>query len=382
MTSNPRLAEVAAEALRREEVEVPEPSVAERAETLAAIRHALDDRARSRVLARRLGTLAVAATFLVAVGGTAWLARHPGASNPPEVAKVSPPAAASPAPLTASRVEGAVVVEGSGGATPLGAGASPGLGERVVTREGSAELALATGTRLAVERETTLAVREEDDAQIVQLGRGAVTSTVAKVKPGARFLVRAEDLEVEVRGTVFRVASDRVEGCGIASRVTVSEGRVVVREGGREHVLGAGDAWASPCADRAAASSPSSPAAPSAHHVIAAAPRSSGVAVPAPAPAPEPLPASELAAQNALFAEAMSKKAHGDVAGAVAGLDAFLVKYPASPLGEAVATQRLRLLATSDGARAKAAAKEYLARYPRGVARVEAERVLGVPDDL
>ena len=273
-------------------------------------------------------------------------------------------------------------------ATPLGAGASPALGERVVTREGSAELALATGTRLAVEREPSLAVREEGDAQIVQLGHGAVTSTVAKVKPTARFLVRAEDLEVEVRGTVFRVASDRVDGCGTASRVTVTEGRVVVREGGREHVLGAGDAWASPCADRAAASSPSSPTAPAVHPAIAAAPRapSAPVAAPvppvAPAPATEPLPASELAAQNALFGEAMAKKTHGDVAGAVAGLDAFLAKYPTSPLGEAVATQRLRLLATSDPARAKSAAKDYLARYPRGVARTEAERVLGVPDDL
>ena len=49
--------------------------------------------------------------------------------------------------------------------------------------------------------------------------------------------------------------------------------------------------------------------------------------------------------------------------------------YPRSPLREAADAQRMNILAGIDRARARAAAREYLARYPRGFARADAEAI-------
>jgi hypothetical protein len=56
-----------------------------------------------------------------------------------------------------------------------------------------------------------------------------------------------------------------------------------------------------------------------------------------------------------------------------------MARYPASPLAESAAVQRMNLLAASDPARVKVAARQYLARYPQGYARTEAEGLLARP---
>jgi hypothetical protein len=46
-----------------------------------------------------------------------------------------------------------------------------------------------------------------------------------------------------------------------------------------------------------------------------------------------------------------------------------------SPLAENASVERLKLLALTDPARSRAAANDYLTRYPHGYARNDAERI-------
>jgi hypothetical protein len=86
--------------------------------------------------------------------------------------------------------------------------------------------------------------------------------------------------------------------------------------------------------------------------------------------------ASSLTAQNELFADAIAAKRAGNASEAIASFDRLLTSYPASPLAESASVERLRLLRRRDPARAAAAAREYLARFPDGFARAEADAVL------
>ena len=97
----------------------------------------------------------------------------------------------------------------------------------------------------------------------------------------------------------------------------------------------------------------------------------------APPPQPEPsVEVSSLAAQNDLFANASALKRQGDVPGAIALYEHLLDAFPAGPLAESAAVERMKLIAEAnrfDGARA---ARAYLQQYPRGFARDEAKRLL------
>ena len=61
--------------------------------------------------------------------------------------------------------------------------------------------------------------------------------------------------------------------------------------------------------------------------------------------------------------------------------DRLLSRYPSGPLAESASVERMRLLKTVAPERATASAREYLARYPTGFARTEAESLVqaGVP---
>jgi RNA polymerase sigma factor (sigma-70 family) len=88
-----------------------------------------------------------------------------------------------------------------------------------------------------------------------------------------------------------------------------------------------------------------------------------------------PASSSELAAQNALFRDALAKSRE-DPAAAVSMLDSFVRQYPNAPLEEAVLAKRLRLLAALGDPRAPSAAREYVTRYPNGFARHDAAPLL------
>jgi len=88
-------------------------------------------------------------------------------------------------------------------------------------------------------------------------------------------------------------------------------------------------------------------------------------------------PSSRLTQQNQLYLDARALQQQGKTAAAVAKLDELLTD-PDSPLAESALAQKMKWLASSDPARAKAAAAVYLQRFPRGFARAEAE-VLVLP---
>jgi hypothetical protein len=211
--------------------------------------------------------------------------------------------------------------------------------------------------KLDVESATEVVLPSASASQFVELRRGAVLAHVTKLEPEQRFVVRTPDAEVEVRGTLFRVAYALNGSCGLATEVKVTEGHVIVRARDGEHSLHGGESWKPACV----------PAAPSA------------TPPPAPPPAPEAAPSratSELARQNALFAEAMTAKRRGDPREAVRSLDELVEKHPSSPLREAAEAERMKLLAGVDPSRAASAARAYVTRYPNGFAVGDADAIL------
>ncbi len=345
MTERPTLARAATDLLASQEPRIEDPSVQVRARAIAAIAEEIAASARRRRRVRvGLGTVAAAA---VAIG----------------VLSARPRSVAAPAVVAA---QSNLVVHGGTGVTIAHGGAtSPaheGLalqgGDRVLTAPGAkASLTLTNGTALEVEGASELAVVSKDDDHVFALSSGAATFHVAKVTPGARFVVRTRDAEVEVRGTVFRVEVVDVPCAGTTTRVSVTEGAVVVRRAGAEWRVSPDERWPASCGgvDPLAAT----PSVSSSKSVVA--------------PHPAPAPSSDLATQNDVFAEAMTRKRKGDRVGALTSLDRLLTRWPSGPLAESASIERMRLL---DGPAAKEAAKAYLVRWPNGAARTEARAIL------
>jgi ferric-dicitrate binding protein FerR (iron transport regulator) len=232
-------------------------------------------------------------------------------------------------------------------------------GDGVRTVEGGATLGADDGTRIHLEKRTEFRVEALGRSQKYLLVAGAVRLDVAGLPPGERLAVVTKDAEIEVHGTSFRVADvppDARCGEGTTTRVSVTEGIVTVRARGTMIAVAAGGAWPSGC-DQAPNRAPA-PAAP-------------------PVPATKKsAPSSDLVAQNDLFAEAIAEKRRGRTEAAILAFQQLQTRYPASPLAESADAERLKLLRGHDPARAKAAAREYLSRYPGGFARTDATRIL------
>jgi len=211
------------------------------------------------------------------------------------------------------------------------------------------------------------------------LRRGHARVSVHKLVPGQSFVLELPDGELEVRGTRFSV--EVVERKTVA--VNVSEGLVALRlrdSGGREWLLGAGQAWAAtasaPAAESASgtATSPAPLPAPSAARLTAAA----SSAAPESAGASSALAPRKPGASGATraFAAAMASFSSGDFATAERLFLSFEQRYPTS--GHVEDTMFLRALTRlrrGDAAGAKTLARAYLERYPNGFRAPEAERL-------
>jgi ferric-dicitrate binding protein FerR (iron transport regulator) len=354
----PRYARLASKALAVETSGRP-PTPDERAQAIAAMQDAIVRKNRRRREMRFLLGAAAAAVVAGSMAGAHFFRR--AAPPPVQARSVAPPAPSENVAMT----EVTIVAHPIGAAdivvqrplAPLAGGWSLGSGSRVVTtRAGRAVLAFSTGTNVEIEEASDLTVDRADARQELQLDSGAVDLRVAALAASERFLVHTTDADIEVRGTRFRVAvvpADAACGGGTATRVSVSEGVVVIRHAGVETSVRRGQQWPAGCVPSAAASvSPSSraPAAPTA--------------------------LSTLAAQNDLFGQALAAKRSGDPSGAVARFDVFLAQYPSSPLVESAEVERMRILRDVDPALAAAAATRYLARYPSGFGRAQAAAIL------
>jgi len=341
----------------------PPPAGTERARAIAAITEAIAARSRRRRAVRVAGAAFAAAAVIAGVFVGPRVLRHGAA--PARPVAVAPEIVAHPAAGGAS-----VLV--SGAAAPLVEGRSLAAGSRIVTPPGGrATLSFTTGTSVALGEGADLTVGGEGGLEALRLAVGFADLRVAKLGAGQRFVVSTPDAEVEVRGTQFRVAvaaPNPACGGGTTTRVVVTEGVVVVRHAGAESRVEAGERWPSACADESADLELS----------VDALPRSRPAAKPFAGHRASPM--SALAEQNDLFAQAMAAKRHGDAQGAVSAFDRLVTKYPACALTESASVERMRLLRTTAPERAVVVAQQYLARYPTGFARAEAEAIVsGTP---
>lgn len=385
MSTQPRLARLATDALARERVHVSPAKDAERERIVAMLAETIKADARRRRVRRTafLSGLAVAAGVSAVIGGRS-LRKH--SADASAIAPLSTNAGASPAAmrapdlsLAATRESGDVRVWSAGTAHALDERASPlAAMDRIVADDGGAAMVrLSTGTVLRVGSSTDFTVLDTSTEQRFVLKTGTVRADVAKLAIGQRFLVRTDDAEVEVRGTSFRVSVvPPSAACGSTSktRVVVYEGIVAVRTANGEVQVHAGYDWPRGCSE------PSTPRAPEG---AASAPRPPRVeprplahaTAPSEPPTVDAGAASKLADENALYAEGVAARRRGDAHAALAFFALFIERYPSSGLAENATVERMRLLAASDLARAVVAANAYLAQYPNGFAREEAARL-------
>lgn len=355
----------------------------DRAAAVERIALALRARGQARRRKRTLTTLALAAGVALVVGGGAFAARRAHREGGGESAAHE---ARDPRDLgrLVDPTSGVTAVR-EGHSEPVGVGTRLSEGVELRTASAEARLDFDTGTHISIGVSSRVRLVEQSQRKRFSLESGSFFAKVAKLGAEERFVVATPDAEVEVRGTAFRVtivAGEASCAGGSPTRLEVSEGVVVVRHAGTEVRVAAGERWPTCEAHTSAvtrkdlsASSPVAPPVVTATGTLAAPAGTSG-AREAPAVAvSSPEASSRLAAQNDLFDEGMRLKKRGDVGGAIARFDRLVAQYPGGPLSETAEVERMRLLATSDRARASVVARDYLRHHPRGYARSEAEAI-------
>lgn len=212
----------------------------------------------------------------------------------------------------------------------------------------------------------------------VSLRAGVAAFHVEHVAPGKRFLLALPDGELEVHGTRFVVDVQ----AGATRSVEVTEGVVALRLGGApQRFLRAGERWsADGTASATSATSVTSAAPAGSSSALAAPPRNDTTAPAGTARAVGAATASASArpavSPSDRYAEAIGAYRVGAYAKADALFAAFLRDFPGDPSCEdaaflrAVCHQRI-----GDSAGAASLARAYLARYPSGLRRPEAERI-------
>jgi ferric-dicitrate binding protein FerR (iron transport regulator) len=350
----PRYAELAGKLFAREaRSSVPPPEPGARTRAIAAIADAIGARARRRQMIRWSTGLSVAAAVALAALG---VARH--ASHHETIAARPSTGGPQAIQIVAHGVTGATSVLFSGAQAPLADESPVPQGSRLVTpANGRATLAFSTGTNVVVGEGSDMSLGGDGAHQVLHLSAGSIDLHVAKLTAQQRFVVGTSDAEVEVRGTRFHVSVVRPDpacGHGTPTRVAVTEGVVVVRHDGTEDRITAGQVWPSGCPASEAAGDALRP----------------GVSLRA------TNAVSTLPERNALFERAVDAKNAGDVRGSVAGFEGFLARYPSGPLAEDSRIQIMRLLAKVSPSQAASAARQYLAEYPKGAARDEAEGII------
>ncbi|HEX4449030.1 MAG TPA: FecR family protein [Polyangiaceae bacterium] len=348
----PPYARLAARVLSRHAPPVSDahPSAEARLAAISALDRVIARTAMRRRAMRWTGAVAVAAAIAMSVGLWRHLEHRPQAS-----AETAPP---DPAPVVAYPLGGGASLWVGVTRVPLTEGGRVAFGTRVETAaNGRAAVAFASGTSAMLGESAELTVGGDDATQVLRLDAGSVDLHVAKVSAEHRFLVATPDAEVEVRGTKFRLSIGPADpSCNeqAVTHLVVTEGLVVVRHAGIEKRIAAGEQWPSDCIP----------------------PVEISARAPNVAPATSPSIVSSLAEQNDLFSEAIMAKHRGDVQAAVGIFDRLLIIYPASPLAQSAAVERMRLLRVVQPSRAIAAARQYVARYPNGFARGEAEAIV------
>jgi hypothetical protein len=361
----PHYAEVVRRLLRGRRAAPPPSLPADRRRLVAAVEEALRARSRRRTTLRRtvassIGVAAAVALLVTARGG--WRSpRDGGASQAP-----APPSRALTV-LSGAPAAGQIIgLDGMPEPAVRGVVVDAGL-RLVAPPSGEVTVGTPDGTLLTLGPRGDLAVLETGPTRRFALRAGVVSVRVARLVAGERFVLDTADAEIEIRDaalSVALVAPDPNCGHGAQTRVSVSAGGANVRRDGHEVRVSAGEQWPAECLATAPAEHPGRP--------TVARRRAPATSV---APAARVAPASSLAVENDLFAAAVRTRNAGRLSDAAAMFGRLIDDHPKSPLLESAMVQRMRLLATVDRAASVSLAHTYLARFPGGAARPEAERL-------
>lgn len=308
-----------------------------------------------------------AAAILVAGLAGAWTLR-------------SEPAAVAKATAGETRtVLGQVSVRRAGAAAPLQTGDVLVGGEVVSTGARSGvEIAIASGhADLGGLSELELVPPTATERRL-RLGTGSVDVDLPrKLEAGKHLIVETPDAEVLVVGTAFTVEVGGEAGVR-ATHVSVRRGTVWIMQGGKQRaVLSAGDDWRSPIATAVAGTATTGAQAEPAPapEGRAGVTRRPSVAA-RPATGARPVDSGTLAEENRIFQAALAARNAGDNAGAADTFASLLSRYPRSVLREQALAGEFRALDRAGrSSAATVAARRYLASYPAGFARADAERV-------
>jgi len=346
--------------LGRAAVPVPEASRAEyqRERVTRAIRRALSRVETARSPSRRALVWLSAAGLLLAVGGAGALAAHRlfGSTAAVEAKATSAVAARS--------VYGTVTIESAGVPRHALVGDVFRGGEVVTTGlESRLSVAIESGSAALGASGELEFVPPTASERRVRLGAGTVEVDLpVKLDAGRHLVVETPDVDVVVVGTAFSVGVERSSGT-VATEVSVRRGTVWIMQRGKQRaVLTAGQTWRTPLATAA---------------TTTVAPVDEPVARPARVAA-ETTRAQEgtLAEENRLFQVGLSARNAGDALAAADAFGLLLGRFPRSVLAEQALAERFRALERAGRTSgAVAAARRYLAAYPRGFARVDAERI-------
>lgn len=180
---------------------------------------------------RPLAWLGPAIAGAVAAGGLALVLATDGPTSTkpapePVAAHVpaqKPTAPAEPLAGLVSRLSGQVMVDGVRRTDVFDYTLGPGT--VLATAEGRIDVQFGDGSAFALGPASTLELRRFDSAQVELVVDGTVDIEVSPRAQGQRFVVRAGDRLVEVRGTQFRVTHDKT-----GTHVECRHGRVAVRD--------------------------------------------------------------------------------------------------------------------------------------------------------
>ncbi|HTQ07348.1 MAG TPA: FecR domain-containing protein [Polyangiaceae bacterium] len=319
-----------------------------------------------RVAARPWVAAAAAAVFALGAAG-AWRSFH---GSPPKPVAVAERASAGEARLVA----GDVSVRRAGRTTNLVVGDVFVGGEVVSTAAYSvAEIGIASGrAELGASSELEI-VSPTTNERRLRLRTGSVDVDLPhKLEAGKHLVVETPDAEVLVVGTAFTVNYGSQHGVA-STEVHVRRGTVWIMQGGSQRaVLRAGDEWSSATAPTAAADAPAP--------VRSRAARVSASPAARPAAPTHAADSGTLAEENRLFQAGLTARNAGDSAGAADAFSGLLSRYPHSVLREQALAEQFRALDRAGrSSAATVAARRYLASYPNGFARADAERVTSGP---
>ncbi|APR83010.1 Hypothetical protein A7982_08359 [Minicystis rosea] len=223
------------------------------------------------------------------------------------------------------------------------------------------------------------------DVETVALHDGTIALSVRPLRGAERFIVRTEDAEVEVRGTIFHVEAQAAR----LRSVRVTEGKVEVRFHGATWLVAAGERWSRPStAEPVRAPVSTVLTRPAADPTPA--PASTALARPTAEPAQAPASTASASATPPASARPDSMDAlregirmvdRGDYDAAAQRLSAFGEAHPNDERAEdALFLLMVSLQRGGRMAEARTAARRYLTQYPKGYRRSEAEALLAAPN--